>query len=547
MKRILALVLFAGLALAPVTHSQVPQMLSYQAKLNGNNVNGNKSFKFALVDPANKTLWSNNGSGLGQINNVPNASIPLQVNNGLMSVMLGDPSLMNSDNTPMQAISPTIFQQNSDVRLRIWLVENNQDSLVGEHRMASVAYAMMSAIAPGSIGPNEIAPNAINSSHIQNGIITGEDIAPNSITSAQLADKISLGPNGLTMTNSTTTVAKLYEGYTLGGDPIGGYFYLRDSAGGAGVILKGQGNANGGEMSVYSKDGDETVEIWGQTSDGGYFPTGGQVKIKRVDGQTAASLADGLAGGQLDLYSYEGNHAMSLYAWGDNTGGEIAVRDANGTETVEILGAGDNDTQGAQITMRQANGTQTIQLDAEAVTVGGGGYMALYKGDGTPTIILRADSSGSGRVTTQVLEITGGSDLSENFDVNADREALQPGMILCIDAQHPGKLIPSSKAYDRTVAGVISGAGGVNTGMLMGQSGSVANGKYPVALTGRVYCMVDASYGAIQPGDLITTSETLGHGMKVTDDSKAHGTVIGKAMSSLDAGKGLVLVLVSIH
>ena len=32
----------------------------------------------------------------------------------------------------------------------------------------------------------------------------------------------------------------------------------------------------------------------------------------------------------------------------------------------------------------------------------------------------------------------------------------------------------------------ISGAGGVNTGMTMGQPGTLANGEHPIALSGRV-------------------------------------------------------------
>jgi len=44
---------------------------------------------------------------------------------------------------------------------------------------------------------------------------------------------------------------------------------------------------------------------------------------------------------------------------------------------------------------------------------------------------------------------------------------------------------------------------------------------------------------------LLTTSDTPGHAMKVTDYPKAQGAIIGKAMSSLGQGRGLVLVLVS--
>ena len=148
-----------------------------------------------------------------------------------------------------------------------------------------------------------------------------------------------------------------------------------------------------------------------------------------------------------------------------------------------------------------------------------------------------------------MLEITGGSDLSEQFNVRqtASDPAPLPGMLVSIDPDRPGDLVISHGSYDRRIAGIISGAGGVSPGMLMGQQGSEADGKNPVALTGRVYCWADTSNGAIQPGDLLTTAEMPGHAMKATDLARAQGAVLGKAMSHLKSGKGLVLVLVSLQ
>ena len=119
--------------------------------------------------------------------------------------------------------------------------------------------------------------------------------------------------------------------------------------------------------------------------------------------------------------------------------------------------------------------------------------------------------------------------------------------MVSIDAANPGELTVSSQAYDRTVAGVVSGAGGVQPGMLMGQQGTEADGQYPVALTGRVYVWVDASYGAVEPGDFLTTSNTAGHAMKAADYDQAQGAILGKAMTSLESGRGLVLVLVTLQ
>jgi len=91
-----------------------------------------------------------------------------------------------------------------------------------------------------------------------------------------------------------------------------------------------------------------------------------------------------------------------------------------------------------------------------------------------------------------VLEILGGADLSEQFDVKGINETLRPspGMVVSIDKAKPGNLVISNKAYDKRVAGIVSGAGGVNPGMLMGQEGrqpmeEVRGFSWPRLLLGR--------------------------------------------------------------
>lgn len=159
-----------------------------------------------------------------------------------------------------------------------------------------------------------------------------------------------------------------------------------------------------------------------------------------------------------------------------------------------------------------------------------------------------------GTIQVKILEISG-ADLSENFEVNdttdlsngAAEETVKPGMVVCIDPDNPGELIVSSRAYDRTVAGIISGAGDIQIGVIMNRGDSVTNEDQPIALSGRVYCYADASNGAIEPGDLLTTSDVSGHAMKVSDYQQAQGAILGKAMSRLEEGRGLVLVLVTLQ
>lgn len=57
----------------------------------------------------------------------------------------------------------------------------------------------------------------------------------------------------------------------------------------------------------------------------------------------------------------------------------------------------------------------------------------------------------------------------------------------------------------------------------------------------------DTSNGEIEPGNMLTSSDVLGHAMKATDWERSHGAVIGKAMSALHDGEGAVLVLVSLQ
>lgn len=156
------------------------------------------------------------------------------------------------------------------------------------------------------------------------------------------------------------------------------------------------------------------------------------------------------------------------------------------------------------------------------------------------------------------LTIRGGADLAENFDVSPavtptvanETVAATPGLVVSIDPARPGKLVVSTDAYDSKVAGVISGANGLKAGVILGKDNAdpLIDGEHSVAMTGRVWVRADESGGTIKPGDRLTTSGLKpGHAMKVTDTGRADGAVIGKAMTGVDAGTGMVLVLVNLQ
>jgi len=150
----------------------------------------------------------------------------------------------------------------------------------------------------------------------------------------------------------------------------------------------------------------------------------------------------------------------------------------------------------------------------------------------------------TGRAVANAVQINGGGDIVEGF--NSPEGALEPGTVVSIDPENPGQLKTSSVAYDAKVAGVVSGAGGVNHGLQLGQDG-VLDGENLIALTGRVYVKCTDENGPIQAGDLLTTAGTRGHAMRADDPLRSFGSVIGKAMTTLDSETGLVLVLVNLQ
>jgi hypothetical protein len=146
------------------------------------------------------------------------------------------------------------------------------------------------------------------------------------------------------------------------------------------------------------------------------------------------------------------------------------------------------------------------------------------------------------------VEVTGdvrlaNADCAEDFDVSGAVK-VEPGTVMVLE--HEGVLSESQRAYDKRVAGVISGAGDYKPGIVLDKQQTSGN-RQPIALTGKVFCKVDARYGAIDVGDLLTTSPTPGHAMKTSDPFKAFGAVIGKALSPLKEGHGLIPILIALQ
>jgi|GEM_PF-2289630 len=296
----------------------------------------------------------------------------------------------------------------------------------------------------------------------------------------------------------------------------------------------------------------------------GYFDAqgGGYAIYATADGTAVSARCDGVGnayygtsnvtgGARFTCSGVDGYGVMGqAYASSglDTVGGWFESSSSNGKGVYAYVD-GDYGTAVKAI----AEGGEGVGLHAEApwngVVAKGGLNAAKFYGDvrvyeyGTSNQIFRVNDS-TGVTSVDVLQITGGSDLAEPFDVS---EQAEPGTVVEIDPDNPGKLRIARGAYNRRVAGVISGANGVNVGMMLADLPGSVN-SMPIALSGRVWVRCDASVKAVEPGDLLTTAELAGHAMPVMDHGRAHGAVIGKAMSTLAQGEtGMVLVLVNLQ
>ena len=251
--------------------------------------------------------------------------------------------------------------------------------------------------------------------------------------------------------------------------------------------------------------------------------------------------------------------ALSIDKVGVGTTGPVATLDVQG----EIRSSGSSggnlyasnpNNQEANVHLSWSNDVARIRVGGDGVggkngldiqTIGNRSLMRLTHGGnvgiGTTSPRERLEVEGNIPATGDVRLAR--ADCAENFDV-ADAQVLEPGTVMVIGGAE--KLQQCTEAYDKRVAGVISGAGDCKPGMILGHRLS-QDERMPLALTGKVFCKVDAQFAPVAVGDLLTTSPSPGYAMKATDATKAFGAVIGKALRPLTEGRGLIPILVALQ
>jgi len=201
--------------------------------------------------------------------------------------------------------------------------------------------------------------------------------------------------------------------------------------------------------------------------------------------------------------------------------------DARSTQSIAIRATAMTDT-GVFATSNSGRGVDGRSTTGVGIFGEGGQYAGYFHGD-----LM---------VTGDVL--LSGADCAEHFDVVPEERLPGAGTVVVIDKD--GQLKESCEAYDRKVAGVVSGAGEYRHAIVLDKKTS-DQARVPVALVGKVYCKVDARQEAICVGDLLTSSSTPGHAMKASEPNRSFGAILGKALKPISGKLGLIPVLVTLQ
>lgn len=213
-------------------------------------------------------------------------------------------------------------------------------------------------------------------------------------------------------------------------------------------------------------------------------------------------------------------------------------------ETADIWAGGAG--ADANLVLQTAQGASTVRIAAKSADIWLGG-----SGTSGDIVLLPKDADESAGISEAKIRLNGetgdillsNADCAEDFDV-AEADDAEPGTVLVIESE--GRLRPSTQAYDTRVAGVVSGAGECQPGIVLDRNPDL-KGRRPVALVGKVFCKVDATERPIAVGNLLTTSSTPGHAMRASDPERAFGAVLGKALAEHPKGRGVIPVLVTLQ
>jgi len=502
MKKAICLFIISSLVFFANLSAQIPRVINYQGMLLGSNEQpvpeGNYKLTFTIYDETGKQLWN-------EMHN------QVFIGGGIVQVVLGQ-------------IQPLDLPFDQPYFLGIKI--NNDPELQPRMLLTAAAY---------SFNSDRVGGFAVSETHepftlcpLGNNGKFPESVMP-AAASGNFLKKNEPDTSRAAHNSPLLLISNLGKGDGINGRSNNG------------IGISGRSNTNDG---VVGWTGDSNKSgVFGNSVEG----TGVKGRSEKKDGvvgYTAANDKSGVYGhtDAIEGYGVFGrNTSTKCYGF---VGGDAGVYGRSDG----IYHAGRFETSGGLNAAVYAKTTGVNSFGGWFVAQGDYTYGIYVEGPPTNLNGCAARFKGNVEIYSRatdnlVVELGEGLDYAEGFHVS-DRNNITPGSVLIIDPEKPGKLTLSKMPYDKKVAGIVAGAGGLDSGVKLGSD----QFDFDVALAGRVYCNVDAGYGEVRPGDLLTTSPTPGYAMVVKNHKKATGAILGKAMEKLPRGqKGQILVLVTLQ
>jgi hypothetical protein len=378
---------------------------------------------------------------------------------------------------------------------------------------------------------------------------------------------------------------------TMGGNGSNADIVLKDASGATRVSLSASAQrvrvqaADGGTLADLGPNGNLTLGGAGGADGDLYLRDAAGVTRLELDAQNHLLRIRNASNQEVGRLGDNAN----LRLGGNGSDGDIVLSDSSGTTRLEL----DADNQLLRIRNRSGLEVGSLGPNANLVLGGNGsdGDVDLYDGSGRRRILLNADGQslstydaagnqvfnlssssnlrlgGHGTDGDVLLYPSGASDIFSDADatihLNADAgditlrnadcaeefEVLpsvnaEPGTVMALSDD--GRLQPSAQAHQRSVVGVVSGAGSYAPAIVLDKQRGRGH-RRPIALMGKTFVKVTDEAGPIAIGDLLTTSSTEGHAMRAADPLLAFGAVIGKAIAPHRGGTGLIPMVIALQ
>jgi len=600
-------ILFRTLTIGPITAhepreqnvdisavSTNPTTVLYQGYVTLGSVayEGTGYFKFAIVNAAgNATYWSNDGTSSG--GSQPTTAVPITVSHGYFTVLLGDTSIPGMS----QPLNPAVFAAPGRY-LRVWFASSasgpfTQLSLVP---IAAAPYALNAETLDGLDSDalqRRVSSGCGSGSAIRvinaDGTVSCEATGTGDITAVYAgAGLIGGGTSGdVTLsvafagTGSASAVARSdhnHWGASWSGSGIGLSLYSADDS----AIRLESASARGVEAHSSSN---WASAVYGENTSsgaGGYFSSvdgsGVYGTSQNLDGVRGVSSYDtggrfisdpgpghGVFGWARDANSY----GVYGSAWdGGGVYGEAWVGHAGSfhhhyggyglyAESQWGYGAYISNTlyvNGDMIVTGSKSGyVVDIAINADEVALQPGDVVAVVGVSDPivgeiPVIQVRRATSAVPTAVVGVVDqmfVHNGKPEVMSLECIKQREALEQASSQPVatptSQSENGRALPGPAGTPppprdcRVTEKFIAGVEGIQPGQYLSV---VTLGAYKAI-------KVDASYGAIQPGDLLVASPNPGYAMKATNPQP--GTIIGKALAPWVSGTGTIPVFVTLH